>query len=223
MNLKGLTHHCISNYSTESNRKVVRKLIKFVILATASSLTPQTLLKGTFRAPPKEFKVKIIFDLTSKEDLTICLTMRLQDFIHLLQLSHRNLLDISAQSDPAHNNAATAPRTNLQQDNVPSLPLHPTPPLPFAIHHVSCFICRLILQWQHIIVPPVAGFNYSHDAKAQAVAAITSSITKNYCAANLQMYRLSSSVAGPCVCGIRDKHLRKLLMLVFIILRWARD
>lgn len=151
--------------------------------------------------------------------------MRPLDVIHLLQLGHCNLLDISAQSDPAHDNAAAAPRINLQQDNVPALPLplHPTPPLPFAIHHVSCFIRRLILQWQHIIVPPVAGFNYSHDAKAQAVAAITSSITKNYCAANLQMHCLSSSVASPCVCGMRDKHLSKLLMLVFIILRWARD
>jgi len=69
-------------------------------------------------------------------------------------------------------------------------PFSPKPPPPFAIHHVSRFIPSLIPQWQHIIVPPVAGFNYSHDAKAQAVAAIASSITKNYCTANLQMHCL---------------------------------
>lgn len=92
-----------------------------------------------------------------------------------------------------------------------------------ALHHVSRPVPSLILQWLHIIVPPVAGFNYSHDAKAQAVAAITSSITKNYCSANLQMHCLPVAVYV-YVCAIYDKHIRsKLLMLVIIIFRWLWD
>lgn len=98
-------------------------------------------------------------------------------------------------------------------------------PPPFAIHHVSRLVPSLILQWLRIIVPPVAGFNYSHDAKAQAVAAITSSITKNYGSANLQMHCLPVALCvAMCVCAIYDKHLgSKLLMLVFIIFRWVWD
>lgn len=99
------------------------------------------------------------------------------------------------------------------------------PPLS-ATHHVSRLVPSLILQWLRIIVPPVAGFNYSHDATAQAVAAIASSITKNYCTANLQMHCLPVAYVWKpmCVWGIYDKHQRrKLLMLVFIIFRSVCD
>lgn len=75
-------------------------------------------------------------------------------------------------------------------------------PPPSAIHHVSRLVLSLILQWLRIIVPPVAGFNYSHDAQAQAVAAITSSITKNYGSANLQMHCLPVALCvAMCVCA----------------------
>lgn len=98
---------------------------------------------------------------------------------------------MSAQSETTHDKRCCGPKINLRRDYV-------TLPPPFAIQHVSRLVPSLILQWLRIIVPPVAGFNYSHDAKAQAVAAITSSITKNYGSANLQMHYQST---GCVVCG----------------------
>lgn len=128
-----------------------------------------------------------------------------------------NILDISAQNKATCDNAAMVSKSICARAMCP--------PPPFAIHHMSRLVPSLILQCLRIIVPPVAGFNYSHDAKAQAVAAITSSITKNYGSANLQMQCLPVALyvaVYVCVCAIYDKHLgSKLLMLVFIIFRWV--
>ncbi len=96
---------------------------------------------------------------------------------------------ISAQSETIHVSAAMVSKS-IRGGTM-------WPPLLSAIHHVSRLVPSLILQRLRIIVLPVAGFNYSHDAKAQAVAAITSSITKNYGSANLQMHCLPVAL---CVC-----------------------
>lgn len=124
-----------------------------------------------------------------------------------------NILDISAQNKGTCDNAARVPESICSRTACP--------PPPFAIHHMSHLVPSLILQWLRIIVPPVAGFNYSHDAEPQPAAAISSSITKNYGSANLQMNHL---LVALCVCTRYDKHLgSKLLMLVFIIFRWVWD
>lgn len=106
-----------------------------------------------------------------------------------------------------HDNTATVPKSICGRST--------SPPSPFAIHRMSCLLPSLILQRQRIIVPPVAGFNYSHDAKAQAVAAITSSITEKYGSANLQTHCLPVALCERTLC---DKDLgNKLLIPIFFI------
>lgn len=123
-------------------------------------------------------------------------SLDIPSFIYCTWVSfHCNILDISAQNKATCDNAAMVPESICARTT--------RPPPPFAIHHMSHLVLSLILQWLRIIVPPVAGFNYSHDAKAQAVAAITSSITKNYGSTNLQMHCLPVALyaaAYVCVC-----------------------